>query len=226
MRKPDDAAPVAYTYPTLPTIEPPSQPSSATNTPSGRPIKPLVFPSSVKKAAKKTPPDITPKAKVVDEPRPPAMGSSLSGKRAKTGPFQVRTPSPTGPVDISEDDDEDRGSEETESEEEVDSDDSFSTTPRKSPRRTTAKVLDEFKCASLSSTIKVTKPVSRVPPSASTSAAAKDSASVASKAMPSSSHPSNHAAESLRSFPVPIETAPGAEVGFVAAMVFRRSFGT
>lgn len=213
MRKPEDAGPAAYTYPTLPILDPsggPSQPASAANTPSGRPIKPLVLPSSLKKASKKTPPQDLPKLSkmVVNEPRPPEAGSSLSMKdrlKAKANPFSDRPPSSPQGIEVSEDDDEDErqsGEEEERSEEEdsdIDDSDGSAPSPRKSPRRPIAEVLEDFKCASLASEISVTKPTSRG--SAATATANNRPTLAASKAGSSSLAPSSSIAAHTLPFP-------------------------
>ncbi|KAG8858556.1 hypothetical protein FRB96_005228 [Tulasnella sp. 330] len=192
MRKPDDAAPVAYTYPALPMLDPsggPSQQPSGANIPSGRPIKPLVLPSSLKKASKKTSPQDHPKSSklVVDEPRPPEAGSSLSMKdrsKAKVNPFSDRSPSPSEAIEVSdggeEDDRQTDDDEESEEDTENDGSDCSTPSPRKPSRRSTTTAFEEFKCASLTSKISIAKPSSRG--SASTATSTDPSAPAPSKA--------------------------------------------
>ncbi|KAG9011165.1 hypothetical protein FRB94_009091 [Tulasnella sp. JGI-2019a] len=172
MRKPDDAAPVAYTYPTLVTTDHggPSQQSPV----SGRPIKPL---SSLKRTTtKKTSLQDSPSKSMVDEPRPPEAGSSLSMRKnrtkVKTNPFQVQSPSLPQNIEMSDGDDEgsDEGAERSEGDDEDEDDeddgnsdggsDDSTASPRKSPRRSTGKAVGELKGAS-SSKIAVTKPTGR-----------------------------------------------------------------
>ncbi|KAG8954747.1 hypothetical protein FRC04_011180 [Tulasnella sp. 424] len=184
MRKPDEAAPVPYAYPSLPSAggiaakptKPVSQPDSSIATtstmpaPVDRPIKPL--PTSLAKASTTLPQQKpTNETKpVVDDPVP--RSQPRPKVRADPNGHIPRPPSisPVPKSDLSSDEEESEP-EPTEEEEESDA-----TPKKKSPKRPASKVVDEFKCASLSATVPVTKPTRIAAPVATLSTHERPSA--------------------------------------------------
>ncbi|KAG9051126.1 hypothetical protein FS837_011972 [Tulasnella sp. UAMH 9824] len=176
MRKPDEPAPISYGYPSLPSAggsmtksskaeATPVATTSSTPVSVDRPIKPL--PSSMSKASsassqQKPVSDKKPVLSDLDDPAPRPQ----SRPKAKAARIEsLGRPPSVSPVPRS-----DLSSDEGESEEEPTEDDDLDITPKKkSPKRAASKVVDEFKCASLSATAPVTKPTRIAAPVATSS---------------------------------------------------------
>lgn len=139
--------------------------TSSTPVSADRPIKPL--PSSVSKASsassqQKPASDKKPVLSDLDDPAPQPQ----SRPKAKTARIEsLGRPPSVSPVPRS-----DLSSDEEESEEEPTEDEDLDITPKKkSPKRAASKVVDEFKCASLSATAPITKPTRIAAPVATSS---------------------------------------------------------
>ncbi|KIO22739.1 hypothetical protein M407DRAFT_27769 [Tulasnella calospora MUT 4182] len=176
MRKPDDAAPTPYAYPSLPIAGGSVTKSSkaagtsvatASSTPASadRPIKPL--PSSMTKAStgpSQQKPASERKLAIFDLDDPAPQPQSRPGAKADQNESLARPPS-LSPVPRS-----DLSSDEEESEEEPTEEEDLDVTPKKkSPKRPASKVVDEFKCASLSAAAPITKPTRIAAPVATSS---------------------------------------------------------
>lgn len=223
MRKPDEPAPQAYDHFTLPSSgAPPTKPSkiphstpssTATTpaaTPSTRPIKPLVSPSAHLAKATSHLPVKTESSNAKPVSQGESSHATPSSVKQDLPRKVLRPPSPVSSHVSSGNESED-DSQRTEEDSEFEDD---MPTPRKSPKRSTAKVLDEFKCASLSSSVSVTKP-SRITTASVTQAERQpSSSSAAASTFTFPRKPSAATTSSIRpSFtPTPSSSAPRDDV--------------
>lgn len=149
MRKPDESAPQPYARPTMADVH--ATISSQTPGEQSRPIKSLVRPSaSVKPTSKsKEKEPVKPPTPPVEETERPPL---IAERPAKPIPrLRLSSPASSSGSDSGEEQDD-------ESEKDSDADSDDCPPPRKSPRRSVKKVVDEFKCSSLSAAAPVTKP--------------------------------------------------------------------
>ncbi|KAG8928911.1 hypothetical protein FRC01_005193 [Tulasnella sp. 417] len=193
MRKPDEPAPIPYGYPSLPSAGgslsksskaavTPVATTSSTPAPVDRPIKPLPSSSSkVPTAPSQQKP--TSGRKSLDSDSDDPLPQPQSRPKAKAGQSEsfARPPS-VSPVPRS-----DLSSDEEESEEEPTEEEDMDVTPKK--KRPAFKVVDEFKCASLSSTAPTTKP-SRIAAPVATSSTHERPFTTSSLPRPTSQQPS------------------------------------
>ncbi|KAG8898272.1 hypothetical protein FRB99_007555 [Tulasnella sp. 403] len=199
MRKPDEPTLAPYAYATLPTVSPGSNGPAlppAVKSPSSRPIKSLVYPSSLMKAT-------TPKETATGKPSSKSKALEIHRDDVPEEALSARPPSPTSLVsanEVSEADITDESLSDASEDSDEDGDQDGPLRAPKSPRRPTAEVLDEFKCASLSNTSMakpsklptVSKPATaRASVGALASLSSQPLSSDFSRSHPASSHPAD-----------------------------------